>query len=190
MYSSRIMSRNVKECIDFSTGIDELLNEEDNTVTNESEDNKVNECKTVKFEEDTNIPVPKRKQVPLPSILKKKQECKEESDTSDDEETKTNEPKKKKIVMPNMTDISNKLNSVLNKPNHSTVWYLRLDRTHVYYILVFAVIFIILTLPSFLNFYKTFLPFCFNETGPSYTSTGAVVFGCVASLVHAILTLK
>ena len=71
MYSSRIMSRNVKECIDFSTGIDELLNEEDNTVTNESEDNKLTECKTVKFEEDTNIPVPKRKQVPLTSILKK-----------------------------------------------------------------------------------------------------------------------
>ena len=47
------MSRNVKECIDFSTGIDELLNEEDNTVTNESEDNKGNECKTVKFEENT-----------------------------------------------------------------------------------------------------------------------------------------
>ena len=187
MYSNRIMSRNVKECIDFSTGIDELLNEEDNSITNESEENKVNECKTVKFEENTNKPpLPKRKQVPLPSILKKQEECNEASDTSDDEDTTPNEPKKKKI----MTDISNKLNSVLNKPNHSTVWYLRLDRTHVYYILVFAVIFIILTLPSFLNFYKTFLPFCFNETGPSYTSTGAVVFGCVASLVHAILTLK
>ena len=98
MYSSRIMSRNVKECIDFSTGIDELLNEEDNTVTNESEENKVNECKTVKFEENTNKPpLPKRKQVPLPSILKKQQECNEESDTSDDDDTTTNQPKKKKI---------------------------------------------------------------------------------------------
>ena len=192
------MSRNITECVDFSTGIDELLEDDDSVNVQEPEFHKDNESgqdnqknkKTVKFEINsktkTASTTSRDKDEQISPIVKKKEYHQDDSD-EDNEDTF----ERTKCLKSNAKDVLKyrHLNNTSNS-NTPTVWYLRLDRVHVYYILVFAILFIVLTLPSFVTFYKTFLPFCFNEIGPSYTTTGALIFGCVASLVHAILTLK
>lgn len=184
------MSRTVNECIDFSTSVDELLKDDDEQQENiEQGYEKEENLPQTTVKNDTNLK-PILQTCQTQKNKNKKVQLPDNDDTDEDNEEDVNENKElkqnRKNILKNIP-----LNNMFNKTtNHSTVWYLRLDRSHVYYILMFAIIFIILTLPSFVSFYKTFVPFCFNDTGASYTSTGSIVFGCIASLVHAILTLK
>lgn len=177
---------------EFSTRIEELLQEDDRITAIENMEYKNEEQNDINIVNDTidndtvnNTPhvIENELQTDITSVLY----------TQTNEQNNTCLPtqiKKKVSWKDEDEEIDDQYNqSMYRQHNTCSAWVACLQRHHVRRMVTFAIVFILFTLPIFMTVYKRYLPFCFTN-GNAYNSFGALVFAILASIMFTFATFQ